>query len=211
MPLTINSDAIRLAPLKYRGPLVSTIAKFEIQNLPEFLGTLYYESTYLTSLTENLNYTCDALLKKYGRHRISYNDAMRYGRRPGQAANQEAIANCIYGGKWGLKELGNKNLGDGWWYRGQGPIQLTGLYNWEAFSKYLKRPEIGLNPHIALSDPQLVCDSAGWYWTELKDLNDCGSDMRAVTKLVTGAPDTAIKTRTVYRDTVRKLLPPGGL
>ena len=211
MSLSVESPAIKLAPAKYRQPLVNTIQEFKITNVAEFLATVFYESTYLTVLSENLNYTPDALLKKFSRKRISYEDAMKFGRIPGRAANQEAIANCIYGGKWGEENLGNKKPGDGWWYRGQGPIQLTGLYNWEAFSKFLKRPEIGLNPHIALSEPQTVADSAGWYWTGLKKLNACGSDMRAVTKLVTGASDTAIKTRTVYRDTVRKLLPPGGL
>lgn len=197
--------AIHLAPEKYQEPLVQTISEFGISNPVEFLATVYYESSYLTTLTENLNYTCDALLKRFSRKRISYADALRLGRSPGHPARQEDIANCIYGGDWGREHLGNRLPGDGWHYRGQGAIQLTGRYNWEAFSKYLRRMDIGENPCIALQDPLLTCYTAGWFWTKLKNLNTCGNDMRAVTKKVTGASDTAIKTRMAYRERVRQL------
>ena len=206
MTLSTNSAAIKLAPLKYREPLVETLESFRIANVAEFLGTVYYESNYLTTLTESLNYTCDALLKKFSRKRISYEDAMRYGRRQGQAANEMAIANCIYGGKWGLENLGNVALNDGWHHRGQGPIQLTGLYNWTRFADFIGRPEVAVHPSLILTDPMLACQTSGWYWTKFRDLNSCGSNMRAVTKLVTGAPDTAIKTRLAYRNRVRELL-----
>lgn len=206
MRLTTDSPAIQLAPAKYRAPLIDTLETFNIINVPEFLGTVYYESSYLTNLVESLNYTSDALLKKFSRKRISYNDAMRLGRAAGRPANQEAIANKIYGGAWGEENLGNTLEGDGWYYRGQGPIQLTGKDNWRKFSKFLKRQDIGDNPFIILTSPTLACYSAGWFWTEFKRLNSLGSDMRAITKKVTGAPDTAIKTRTAYRDRIRDLL-----
>jgi putative chitinase len=206
MLLTALSNAIKLAPAQYREPLVAVISDFEITNQAEFLATVYYESKYLTSLVENLNYSSDALLKKFGRHRISYENALRYGRSGYHRANPQAIANAIYGGKWGLDNLGNTKENDGWHYRGQGPIQLTGRSNWEAFGKFLGREDVGQNPQIALNDPLLVCKTAGWYWTKFRDLNGCGKDMRAVTKLVTGASDTAIKTRLTYRDRVQLLM-----
>ena len=201
-----NSGAIRLAPQRFQAPLLNTLETFQITNPAEFLGTVYYESNYLSSLSENLNYTCDALLKRFSRRRISYADAMRYGRCQGHPAFQESIANCIYGGQWGLENLGNYLPGDGWHYRGQGAIQLTGRANWEKFAHYLGRPDIGDNPHIVLTNPLLACYTAGWFWTKFKGLNAYGSDMRAITKKVTGASDTAIKTRTAYRDRVLQLL-----
>lgn len=201
-----NSEAIKLAPPQYRQPLLDTIEKFGITNPTEFLATVYYESGYLTSMTENLNYSSDALLKKFSRKRISYEDAMKYGRNGKKPAYQEAIANCIYGGTFGREELGNCLPGDGWHFRGQGPIQLTGAWNWREFGKFIGRQDIGDNPFIALRDPELTCDIAGWFWAELKNLNACGSNMRAITKKVTGASDTAIKTRIAYQSRVKQLI-----
>lgn len=205
MPLG-NSGAIKLAPLKFQAPLLNTLETFQITNIAEFLGTVYYESNYLTTLSESLNYTSDALLKRFSRKRISYQDAIRLGRSQGRPAQQEAIANCIYGGQWGLENLGNFLPGDGWHYRGMGAIQLTGRANWERFASYLGRPDIADNPHIVLMDPLLACYTAGWFWSKYKNLNACGSDMRAITKRVTGAADTAIKTRVAYRDRVLQSL-----
>lgn len=199
------SGAIELAPLQYQQPLVDTLETFKITNPVEFLATVYYESKYLTNLVENLNYSTDALLKKFSRRRISYEEALKHGRNSRHPANQEAIANCIYGGKWGLEHLGNHLPGDGWHFRGQGSIQLTGSWNWQEFGKYLERPDIAINPIIAIRDPLLTCYTAGWFWSELKNINRCGDDMRAITKLVTGASDTAIKTRVAYRERILSL------
>lgn len=203
--MALNS-AVNLAPPQYRDPLIETIEMFRIANIAEFLGTVYYESSYLKELTENLNYSTDALLKKFSRKRISYADAMRYGRSGRRPAYQEAIANCIYGGEFGKTHLGNFLPGDGWHYRGQCPIQLTGRANWERFARFMDRPDLAEQPQIAVKDPLLACLSSGWFWTHHKNINVCGNDMRAVTKRVTGAPDTAIKTRLAYRDRVQALL-----
>lgn len=198
--------AVELAPEHYREPLLETLEKFQIPNSTEFLATVYYESEYLTSMVENLNYSTDALLKKFSRKRISYEDAMRYGRNNRHPAFQENLANVLYGGKFGREELGNFQTGDGWHYRGQCPIQLTGRANWEGFGRFINRPDVAENPSIAVKDPLLACYSAGWFWTHLKKLHLCGTDMRAITKKVTGAADTAIKTRLTVRDRVKTLM-----
>ena len=201
-----NSGAIRLAPQRFQAPLLNTLETFQITNPAEFLATVYYESEYLTRLVESLNYTSDALLKRFSRRRISYADALKYGRSQGRPAQQENIANCIYGGQWGLEHLGNFQPGDGWHYRGMGAIQLTGRANWERFANYLGRPDVLHQPQMVLMDPLLTCYTAGWFWAKYKNLNACGSDMRAITKRVTGAADTAIKTRLAYRDRVLQLM-----
>ena len=201
----VHSRAIQLAPMQYQAPLLHTIECFGITNPIEFLATVYYESSYLQTLSENLNYSSDALLKRFSRQRISYEEAMKYGRGPRKPAYQEAIANCIYGGKWGKENLGNFLQGDGWHYRGQGAIQLTGRENWEKFGAYLGREDIACNPFIVLKDPMLACMTAGWFWAKLKNLNACGDNMRSITKKVTGASDTAIKTRMAYQSRVREL------
>jgi len=83
-------------------------------------------------ITENLNYSVDALKSKFG-NRISSADAAKYGRTAMQKANQEAIANIIYGGEWGKNNLGNTQLGDGWKYRGRSLVQTTGRRNYAKF------------------------------------------------------------------------------
>src|SRR5690606_9297192 len=99
-----------------------------------FLGQIAVESGQFSTVTESLNYSVDALVKMFGRHRISVPDAERYGRKLGQKANQEALANLLYGGEWGRKNLGNTEPGDGWRFRGRGLKQLTGRDNYRRFS-----------------------------------------------------------------------------
>lgn len=103
-----------------------------------FLANVAVESSRLSTLVENLNYSVDALLSKFGRHRISESDARAYGRAPGRQANQQAIANRIYGGDWGRKNLGNTQTGDGWLFRGQGALQSTGRANARALTARLR-------------------------------------------------------------------------
>lgn len=83
-------------------------------------------------ISESLNYSVEALRSKFG-NRISAADAARYGRTAMQKANQEAIANIIYGGAWGKENLGNTQPGDGWKYKGRSLVQLTGRRNYAKF------------------------------------------------------------------------------
>ncbi|AKT36385.1 peptidoglycan-binding protein [Chondromyces crocatus] len=63
-------------------------------------------------------------------------------------------------------ELGNVNPGDGKRYKGRGPIQLTGRYNYRAAGKDLGLDLEG-NPTIA-SQPSVGFRIAGWYWKKRK-------------------------------------------
>lgn len=97
--------------------------------LDDWLGQMWVESVGFSVLVENLNYSVEALISKFGRHRISIAEAQRYGRAPGRPADQQAIANIIYGGEWGRANLGNIGPNDGWENRGSGVKQITGLAN----------------------------------------------------------------------------------
>lgn len=133
-----------------------------IREVASFLANINVESAGLTVLTENLNYSADALINMFGRHRISIADANRYGRKPGQPANQEMIANTLYGGDWGRKNLGNIWKTDGWDCRGYGPKQITGRANQEAFAKAM-----GMTLPQAQSfmrTPEGGMMAAGWFW-----------------------------------------------
>lgn len=123
---------------------------------------------------ESLNYSVDALISKFSRERISIADARRYGRNDatGQKANQEAIANCIYGGSWGLKNLGNTQPGDGWWFRGRSWPQLTGRGNFTKADTTLKLKgallaDPSILARIDIAAPVLVRGmEEGWYTTK---------------------------------------------
>jgi putative chitinase len=121
-----------------------------INHLAHFLGQVHHETGGFTSGRENLNYTVNSLLTSFGRHRISEQDARRFGRGTEKPADQVAIANAIYGGDWGRKNLGNTQPNDGWLYRGNGSIQLTGRANHQAFANSINDQEIMTNPDLVI-------------------------------------------------------------
>lgn len=146
--------------------------------LAHFIAQLDHESG-LKPISENLNYSTDSLIRMFGRHRISIEDAERYGRNTYHKANQEMIANSIYGGKWGFDNLGNKDIGDGWKFRGRGFIQLTGRANYKAMG-YEVNPDALLNEADALI-------AALWYWNN-KGINRYADvdNIRGVTAAING-------------------------
>lgn len=146
-------------------PLKETCIRFGIDTVREvasFLGNIAVESGDLQRLTESLNYSVQGLRATFGRHRISDADCQRLGRAPGRPANQEAIANVVYGGEWGRRNLGNTMAGDGWKFRGYGCKQLTGRANVTNFAKAM-----GMTIDQALAylrTREGSCASAGWFW-----------------------------------------------
>lgn len=158
---------------RFAAPLSQAMQKFDISTPARqamFLANVAHESAKFAKLTENLNYSVDALLKSFGRHRISETDARRYGRIDGkQPANQEAIANCIYGCDWAKKALGNTQPGDGWRFIARGPLGVTGRYNHARLRDNLRVeygnsvPDFEQNPE-ALLDPLWGSLAAGMFW-----------------------------------------------
>lgn len=133
-----------------------------MREVASFLANINVESAGLTLLSESLNYSTDALIQKFGRHRISVEEAQRYGRNAEHPADQEALANILYGGTWGAANLGNTEPGDGWKFRGYGPKQLTGRAN---HSKFAEAMGISVDEVPAyVRTPEGGMMSAGWFW-----------------------------------------------
>lgn len=171
--------------------------------LDDFLGQMLHECTMFEALEENLNYRADRLTAVFPNGRISIQQAARYGRIDGrQEANQEAIANIVYGGQWGAFNLGNTQPGDGWKFRGRSPIHLTGRANYEKTGHaigidLLESPEIVKSPHIGLK--------AAIAWWE-KNLPDSVMDnLPAVTKRVNGG-DNGLELRRLTTAKARSAL-----
>ncbi len=151
-----------------------------------FLGQVFVESAGFARTSENLNYSVQALKTLFGR-RISDEDAEKFGRKKGQPANQSAIANIVYGGKWGAENLGNTAPGDGWKFRGRGLKQLTGRENYERFSRaWLGSDALLANPG-QVAEPAGAVASAIWFWHN-KGLNAVAdrNSVEQVTRIVNG-------------------------
>ena len=175
----------------YVDPLNDSLDRYEIntqKRVAMFLAQTGHESGgyRATKITENLNYRVSALTSKFG-SRISAADAARYGRddSKGQKANQEAIANIIYGGDWGRRNLGNTQQGDGWKFRGRGLIQLTGRSNYQRFADHLGDT---LDFTVSyLETAEGAADAAGWFWqtNSLNRFADIG-DVEGCTRKING-------------------------
>lgn len=111
------------------------------EHLAHFLGQIHHETGGFTNERESLNYTPQALLKHFP-NRITQQQAWQFGRTSEQKANQIAIANIIYGGRWGQLNLGNTQPNDGWDFRGNGSIQTTGRFNHQRLADYIGDQEI---------------------------------------------------------------------
>jgi putative chitinase len=83
------------------------------------------------------------------------------------------------------RRLGNTQTGDGFRYRGRGPIQITGRANYQKYGELLGVDLVG-NPDLAAT-PQYAFSTAGLYWKTngLNDLADV-QDFIAITKRING-------------------------
>lgn len=85
----------------------------------------------------------------------------------------------------GRASLGNTQPGDGRRYKGRGPIQLTGRFNYRQAGKALGL-DLEEHPEKAI-DPEAGCRIAGWYWNtrKLNAFADTG-EFEAITKKING-------------------------
>ena len=147
------------------------------------------ETGGFSQMVESLNYRVKGLQTTFSRARISEADCQRLGRKEGaaplSAAVQEEIANLVYGGKFGLDELGNDQVGDGWKYRGRGAKQTTGRFNYGEVKKVTGLDVIG-NPDL-LADPDTGMQAACIFWQK-KNCNPFADkdDILGLTKTVNG-------------------------
>jgi putative chitinase len=164
--------------------MVVQLPQFEVtsaKRVAAFVAQCAHESADFTVLSENLNYSADALNKLFGKYFASAGrDAAPYHRKP------EMIANIIYANRMGN---GDTASGEGYKFRGRGPIQLTGKSNYQKFAS-----DFFEDPETVIDDPDLVTDdvptslySALWFWNK-NNLNKFAdtSDIKGMTKVING-------------------------
>ncbi|EAA7635242.1 TPA: glycoside hydrolase family 19 protein [Salmonella enterica subsp. arizonae serovar 13,22:z4,z23:-] len=143
-----------------------------------FIAQAGHESAGFTRLVESFNYSVEALKKTFGKRLTPYQCEM-LGRIDGrQVAHQPQIANLVYGDR-----MGNKDVGDGWKYRGRGLIQITGLNNYSDCGNGLKT-ELVTYPDLLAQDTY-AARSAAWFFATKGCLKYSG-DMVRVTQIING-------------------------
>jgi putative chitinase len=117
----------------------------DLKVVAAILGQVLVESNSFQNLTENLNYTTvGRLCAVYPRSFPSPASAQPFLRNP------QGVANRVMAGRFGN---GNESSGDGWRFRGRGPIQLTWRANYKESGAQLRlpleaQPESVLEPKI---------------------------------------------------------------
>lgn len=161
-----------------------------------FFAQTSHETGEFRIFTENLNYSARGLVTTFGRYFINEATARPFERNP------ERIANRVYAGRMGN---GISTSGDGYKFRGRGALQLTGKENYEAFSDYLKKPEIMTNPDLVATTYSF--ESAMFFFDKNKLWSICDqgvndASIKALTKKINGGfhglADRSDKTKKYY-------------
>jgi putative chitinase len=170
-------------PQVWAEAMANVFPTYEIntpQRIAAFLAQCGHESGGWTVFEENLNYSAQGLRKIFGKYFPNDELALAYQRQP------EKIANRIYGNRMGN---GPEESGDGFKYRGRGPIQLTGKSNYTAFAKDMFEDwqNVVENPDWVTYDKDFALMSAIWFWNKngLNREADAG-DIKTMTRKING-------------------------
>ena len=171
--------ALPQAPDVWLAALCSLPCRWEINSTARqaaFIGQLAHESMQFQHLSERLSYSVERLMAVWPRRFPTIASARPYARNP------VGLANKVYADRLGN---GNEASGDGYRFRGCGPIQITGRANYEAAGAaigvdLITEPSLLLTPRVGL-------DSAGWFWKSngLNELADA-RDYVQMTKRING-------------------------
>ena len=134
--------------------LVNILPKYNIdtpQRVAAFLAQCAHESQNFNILEENLNYSAAGLQKTWPK-RFPAKLAAELAKQPVR------IAEVAYGGR-----MGNNQPGDGYKFRGQGIIQLTGRDNFTKFGMTLNKSAEQTVDYVATKEGAVA--AAGWYWS----------------------------------------------
>lgn len=138
--------------------------------LAQYIANLAHESGNFKRMTENLNYRAERLLELFGPRKTSSGKDIpaRNGYKTLQdwkgvvSGGTNAIAEAIYGGAWGARNLGNIYPGDGAKYPGRGFIQLTGRDNYTKIGMAIG-VDLATNPELA-AEPEVAAKIAIYFW-----------------------------------------------
>lgn len=167
--------------------------------IASFLAQCGHESGGWSKFEENLNYGAAGLMVIFKKYFPSQELADQYARKP------EKIANRVYCNRLGN---GDEASGDGWKYRGRGPIQITGKANITAFAKKLVGDwqKVVDNPSLISTDKQLALLSAIWFW-DTNNLNKYADvkDINNMTRVINGGYNGLPERIKLYNEAIHLL------
>jgi len=139
------------------GTFVSAKSYFKLSTAQaaHFFGQCAHESGGFKVFSENLNYSDKGLNGIFKKYFPTIASTAGYARKP------EKIANKVYANRMGN---GPESSGDGYKFRGRGPIQLTGKSNYTQFAQDIGRPDVLTNPDIVATE--LAFESALWFFNK---------------------------------------------
>lgn len=188
MLTAIQLSQIMQCPLpratRWVEPLNAAMRRFGINTkvrVAHFLAQLGHESLSLSRFEESLSYSRPRLLEVFG-HRIASADAAAFVRQPMK------LGNHVYANRNGN---GSEASGDGYLYRGRGPLQHTGRGNYRHIGKLVGQP-FEQQPAL-LIEPESGAMAAAAYWHD-KGLN-AYADRRDVLSISRGINLTTIQSR----------------
>lgn len=204
LPAWTADELLRIAPLCANPPgwaraLSAAAAVFDIRDsedrLAMWTANVLHESSQLRHLEEDLNYSAARLREIWPRRFPTWDMARHFAGRP------EQLGNFVYADRNGN---GNEASGDGWRFRGRGPLQLTGRTNYAAAGEALGQPLID-EPELVLQ-ADIGALTAAWYWAThgcnaLADRGLFGECVRAINGAL-----TALEERSTYLMRARKVL-----
>lgn len=173
----------------YAAPLIRAFNKADITTplrIGHALAQLLHESQLLTRNSENLNYSASRLRQVFPRYFPNADVANLYAHKP------EKIANRVYANRM---ENGGEASGDGWKYRGRGPLQITGKRNYKLLNAWLNDPTINtvIYPDL-VSQAEIGCLGFAWYWdvatgnslNKIADIGDGRIQVGQITQKING-------------------------
>ena len=178
------------------GTLKAAASYFKLNKnrAAHFFAQCAHESGNFKAFSENLNYGAKGLRTTFGKYFQTEGIAKNYERQP------QRIANRAYANRMGN---GDEASGDGFAYKGRGPLQLTGKNNYRAFGKYIGREQEVLdNPDLVATE--LGFESALWFFDANKLWSICDQGINdatilALTKRINGGThgleDRKLKTK----------------
>ena len=177
------------------GTLKAAAAYYKLSpnRAAHFFAQCAHESGNFKAFSENLNYGAKGLRTTFGKYFQTEGIAKNYERQP------QRIANRAYANRMGN---GDEASGEGFAFRGRGPLQLTGKNNYQAFANYMKRPDIMDNPDLVATE--LGFESALWFFDANKLWSICDQGINdaailALTKRINGGThgleDRKLKTK----------------
>jgi putative chitinase len=170
----------RVNSLLWHDAMQRVLPKWDIDTIDRvagFIAQTSHESAGYSVLTENLNYSAEALDKIFPKYfKRAGRDAKDYHRQP------EKIANVIYANRM---DNGDTDSGDGWRFRGGGILQLTGRYNYTQFGKAEDKTAEEATEFVR--SPIGALASACWFWDTNNINKYCDNqDITGMTKRING-------------------------